>query len=232
MFILNNTAAPPTGTCMFTGDPAQPSLSHGIISTASPVPYLVSPLVQSRISTSVGVGSGTGSDHTADRTIIISGANITLQVKAATLQTGGMTTDITSQVTLTGANAKFRALFSGDVPPGGFANIGFDLIPTSAIQEIVQKSGASATNKMHAEVLATVTLIGAMSGNSVSGTPWTFPVTVCNDCVVVNSGGTANACPLTVSQPRTGNPCNPYQDGIVDCCLDTTMNLVCPGTHM
>jgi hypothetical protein len=54
-------------------------------------------------------------------------------------------------------------------------------------------------------------------------------VTVCNNtqglCVVVDNG----VCPFT-GTPRTGNACNIFQDGVVDCCRDaTTNNLICPA---
>jgi hypothetical protein len=52
-------------------------------------------------------------------------------------------------------------------------------------------------------------------------------VAVCNDCVV----NVVGSCVLTPKAfvPRRGNPCNPYQDGALDCCTNESGGLVCPA---
>jgi hypothetical protein len=80
-------------------------------------------------------------------------------------------------------------------------------------------------------VLANVEAFGDLQGTEIVADPYQYPVTICNDCVV-NNLGACSALPVgTIA--RTGNPCNPFQDGIVDCC-EGTNGPVCPavGTMM
>ena len=217
--VLNNTAV--ADSCSLTGDPNQPFIAHGEIYSGSPKGYMLTPLIQSRVTTG-GAGSGAAVDPTT-RTIFFKGANVTLDVKAVSIERadGSFTNP---NVTLSGQQAQFSALFSGSLPPGGSANVAFELIPVQTLRTIQMASGAGPTDRMRAEVLATITILGELNGDEVSAQPFTFPVSVCNDCVVVNLG----ACPVT-AMARTGNACNPFQDGVVDCCTDADGFLTCPA---
>jgi hypothetical protein len=215
--ILDNTAAP-IGMCLLTGTIGQPTVSHGQISTLSPSGYLFTPLFQSKISAAAG-------QETA-RTLTFEGANVDLTVEAVTIQSAnGTFTKVMPPPTLDGTDGQFQALFSGSLPPGGTANASFEIIPLSTIGSIVQQSGAGPTDHLSAEVKAVIKPFGTLGGDRVDGTPFQYPVTVCNDCVVVDHG----ACPLT-GTVRLGNSCQPFQDQPVDCCRDASNNLVCPGT--
>ncbi len=216
--VLNNTAV--TTTCQFSGDPGQPFIAHGEIYSKSPQGYLLTPLIQSRVSSS-GAGSGAAVDPST-RTIYLKAANIDLEVKAATVEHADGTFS-NPTVTIPENLAKQSALFSAALLPAGSTNISFELIPTQTLRAIEQAVAPSATDRMRVEVLATVTVVGDLNGDDLSAQPFTYPVTVCNDCIVHNVG----ACPTTIT-PRTGNACNPYQDGDIDCC---TMDgsLVCPA---
>lgn len=109
-FILNNTA-PPVSACTFTGDSGQPFIAAGSISQVSPQGYIFNPLLQSRITATMGMES--------ERTIHLEGANVTLQ-----LANGGMT-------------QSFTALFSGSLAPNnGTTNVSFELIPVSSINAL------------------------------------------------------------------------------------------------
>lgn len=110
--------------------------------------------------------------------------------------------------------AKFTSLVSGSVPPLGSVNVSFEVVPAS----VAATPG---------EYSANITVFGTLGGGRIDGEPFNYPVTVCENCIVRNAG----ACPLTASNPMTGNPCNPFQDGIVDCCMNGT-TLVCPGNTM
>jgi hypothetical protein len=214
--ILNNTA-PPQGMCLLTGATGQPFISHGEISTLSPSGYLFTPLIQSKI-------TATSTTDTT-KTITFDGANVELTVEAVTLQHADGTFTKPAPTPLTGTDNKFQALFSGSLMPGGTANVSFEIIPVSTIATIVQNSGAAATDHLSAEVKAVINPFGTMGGDRVNGTPFQYPVTVCNDCVVVNHG----ACPITGGTVRVGDECQPFQDGTVDCCTSNGV-LTCPGT--
>jgi hypothetical protein len=214
--ILNNTAVQ-GGTCVLLGTQGQPFKAHGQISTLSPAGYLFTPLFESNITATAG--------QEITRTLMFQGANVELTVEALTIQHADGTFTKPTPPVLEGTDGKFQSLFSGSLPPGGSANASFEIIPASTIASIAQASGAGATDHMAAEVKAIIKPFGTMGGDRVDGTPFQYPVTVCNDCVVVDHG----ACPLT-GTVRTGDACQPYQDSIVDCCRDASNNLICPGT--
>lgn len=217
MIVLNNTAVATT-TCTLTGATSQPFIAHGEINAKSPDGYLLTPLIQSRVMASTSM-------DTLQRTISLTGANVALTVESVSLEhPDGSFTNGT--VTLSGQQAQFASLFSATLPPAGTVNVGFDVLPVQTLRQILTSSGAGATDKLRAEVLATVTVLGTLDGDKISATPFQYPITVCTGCVVNNLG----TCPLPIGTvPRIGNPCNPFQDGTVDCCLDASNTLECPG---
>jgi hypothetical protein len=214
--ILNNTAVS-GDSCALTGDASQAFLAHGQINASSPQGYLLTPLFESAI-TSTGASD-------LQRTILLSGANIELSVVAMTVTHTDGTTTNPPLPTLSGTDAKFRVLFSGSLPPGGTANFAFEVVPVSAMRTIMAAAGAGPDDSVNAEVTAKVTADGTMGGDRVDSSPFTYPITVCNDCVLVEHG----ACADFMGTVRTGNACNPFQDGPVDCCTDDTGALVCPA---
>lgn len=205
MVILNNTAV--TGTsCSLTGDPTQPFNPAGIINAQSPQGYLVTPLVQSNITLPTQ-----DTVSVAQRTIILQGARVHLAIPTGS--TG---------ITLDPAEANFMALFSGSVPPEGTANVAFELVPESVVQKV---AALGFTSSVHVEVVATVTMFGTLDGNKLDAQPWQYPVTICNDCVLQNIG----TCGAGLTPKNFGNPCNMFQDGVVDCCVNGG-SLVCPAS--
>jgi hypothetical protein len=222
MIVLNNTAI--SGSCALTGDPGQPFTSHGEIFALSNKGYLLTPLIQSRVSTAV-TGAGNGSTTTVDpltKTIFLDGADVKLTLVAATIEQGGSysTTQLNQEL------PAFRVLFSGSLPPEGTVNVGFEVISPAQLRDIVSRSGANITGgqNLQAEVSAEVTITGKLGGDSIKALPFTYPISVCTDCIVNNIG----ACPATTTV-STGNACNMFQDGVVDCCSDGTGSLVCPA---
>lgn len=206
MIVLGNSAVVVgTLTCTFTGDIAQPSISQGIIASQSPVPYVLTPLLQSRLTALMG--------QELTKTISIQGADISLTAVSA----GAPALPDTS----------FQVLASGFLAPNaGTANISFDLIPVTDLKAIDSALGTSPGSVV---IQANVTVHGVLGGDRVDSLPFVYGVTVCNNCVIVNDG----LCPLKVTTPRIGNPCNIYQDGAVDCCTNmTTGVLECPGPTM
>jgi hypothetical protein len=215
MIVLNNTAIS-GDTCTLTGATSQPFIAHGQIFAKSPNGYFLTPLIESRVMSADSV------DDT-QRTIFLTGANVSLEVKAVTIEHADGSFANGPAITL--AQPQFSALFSGSLPPAGSVNVGFDVIPPQVLRQILTGSGASATDKMTAEVLATVNILGTLGGDALESSPFQFPVAVCNNCVVVDNG----TCPMNLMEARPGNACNVYQDGVVDCCHDASNNLVCPG---
>jgi hypothetical protein len=206
MDVLNNTTVTTGTSCVLTGMTGQAFTSQGVIAAASPVGYLATPLIESRITALTGQES--------IKTIHLQGATVHLSLPAGS--TG---------ITLDPNEAAFDAPFSGDLPPSGTANVGFEIVPESVITKV---RALGAAMPVHVELKADIRVYGELSGSRIEATPWIYPVTVCNDCVVAVAG----TCPATIMTPRVGNPCNVFQDGVVDCCVSSTGALVCPATTM
>lgn len=204
MFILNDTAPPTGGTCMFTGTLGQPFISTGMIDTRTRLGYMFNPLVESQVTAIMGKESL--------RTIEVQGANIDLSVEDA----GG------ASVTVPAKDQHFSTLTSGSLAPnGGTGNFTFQIVPPDTIAAIK----AATSNPVTLE--ATVQVYGTLGGGQVNARPFTYPVTVCTDCLVVDGGPCAGSGAV---MPKSTNPCQPYQDGTVTCCEGSggSADLVCP----
>jgi hypothetical protein len=138
----------------------------------------------------------------SQRAIHVEGANVVLSTASPT---GSLT-----------QTAAYTVLTSGTLNPGSTLNVAFELIPAANIQAISTKTQLSAS----------VTMFGTLGGSKIESEPFTYPVTVCTDCIIRSVG----ACsPATATPMNLGDPCNPFQDGIVDCCTSGT-SLVCPAS--
>lgn len=201
-------------TCSFESSDNEPFIGHGVISAFSPAPYLIFPQMKSRITT-------TDSSQQELKTIQIRGARVNLDFKDAAV--GAL---------VSADNKKFQTLFSGPLSPnaGSTTDGIFELIPDGALAAIA--AGKRPGDDFETEVVGKIVVFGDLTGNEVTSQEFQFPVTICTNCVLANvrAGGTFPPCPM-VGTIRPGNACNPYQDGVVDCCVDEANNneLVCPG---
>ena len=198
MYILNNTA-PPSDSCLLTGATSQPFLAHGRIFSGSPIGYLFTPLIQSRQVLLEG------ETDMASRTIFLNGANVSLKVVSGSASIPG---------------PQFSSLFAASLPPSGSVNVGFDIITPAQLAAIDPGLGANGS----VEILADISVFGKLGGKEIESPVFSYPVTVCANCVVANLG----VCPLPEAGPL-GNSCNAFQDGTVGCCTDAGGNLVCPA---
>ncbi len=215
MIVLQNMAPPITGICSFTPTIGQAGLSSGLWSIGSFSPYILNPLIQSRVTAVMG--------SELERTITLQGADVHVTVQSASVATSTGTTNPT--ITLSPTDSAFKALFAGTVAPnGGLTALGMNLLPTTILDEISQQTGASSSNSVHVTLLADIDIYGTMGGGRVDAVPFQYPVTVCNDCIVDVIG----TCPVT-GAVATGNPCNIFQDEPVDCCTESTGKITCPA---
>ena len=230
MVIVQNSAV--GEKCEFT-DLMPPFNPRGSIFIDSPVPYLFTPVVESRINAVMGMEQG--------KTIALHGARIDLAVDALeVVHADGTTTQVTfadsELATLkTAGSTHFKSLFAAPLPPNmGRSNVAFDVVPLSMLTAIKMKAAGSATDRVHAQLVATVSVFGDLAGDEVTGLPFEYPVTVCSDCVVhvlKDDTGKAIPCPVPMATTvKTGNACNVFQDGVVDCCTTTTGAHVCPAS--
>lgn len=200
-FILNNSAPPPGVICTFTGDVAQPFIAAGAISYLSPEGYVFTPLLESRITATLG--------HEAERTIHLEGANVTLQVANG------------------GTMQNFTALFAGSLAPNqGTSNVSFELLPKSSIMAL---GNATQNVEVVANIAPYGTLGGGRIDGEPFQYPITI-VAAGNGIVngVQPPVSCKGFVPTTTSTP---NPCNNYQDGTVQCCIASATSMtVAPGT--
>lgn len=218
-FIVNNTAATEGGTCTFTGDLTQPFTAAGVISFDSPGGYVMAPLFDSNL---------TATDTmTNQRAIHLQGANIHAEVANG------------------GAHQDYSVLFSGTLfPNGGTTNVAFEALPKSSMNAFATMNSGAGQNT---EVILTITPYGTLGGGRIDGEPFQYPITivasghgVTHGLAGFDSAGNAEVegaqpCQGYTTVARQGNPCNPYQDGDVDCCVhvnmvdDTTGTARCPA---
>lgn len=219
--IVDNSAAPLT-SCTFNGDPNQPFQTSGTLSTSSPNGYFFAPLLKSRLTFTAGMEVA--------RTITIQGARVDLTVVSMQqVDNNGTITDLTSgaQAKLSSNVQHFQTIVTGTLPPLGNANVGFEVVPWAAIPQLT--AGIDLTrSRFRAEIKAHVVVFGRLGDGDINSDGFDYGVTLCNDCVINVLG----PCPSLGVTPRAGNSCNPFQDGVADCCLETGNVLRCPARTM
>jgi hypothetical protein len=192
--------------CTFTADEGAPYLSSGSYSVGSPLPYEAHVLIQSRLTLR--------EDQEAQaRTVQMRGARVDLAFANPDDDPG-----------IQDEYLHFTSLFSAPVTPGGLATAGFDLVPSQVSIALIEKLDAKPEPVPSIQLVATVEAYGDLAGDEVVTQSFVFPVAVTE---LRNNLGT---CPLPAGTTvRTGNACNPFQDGIVDCC-QASDGVVCPAT--
>ncbi|MBL9014400.1 MAG: hypothetical protein JNL83_09490 [Myxococcales bacterium] len=207
---LSKNVAPGMG-CTFSASAAEQFTAHGTYSMFATRGYRMYPQLVSQLTAADG--------QTQARTIQVRGARVDLTFADSSL--GGFPSELT----------KFQSLFSAPLPPnGGIADGAFELIPAELARMVAAAKGVTMTTTEHVktELIAKVVVFGDLAGDEVVSQEFQFPVTLCNDCVTTSLG----ACPIdTAVTPIvnvTPNVCNPFQDGVVDCCVQNN-ELVCPA---
>lgn len=191
------------------------SRGNGAIEAVSPVDYVLTPIVQNSASSQSG-------KYTAQRTAFLEGARVDLEfsdpnlftaAEIAQMQTDGLT--------------KFSSPFSATVTPdAGTTGTAIAIIPVELLAKISPKLTAASPSTT---VTARVRVYGKMGGGDVEGEQFFYPVRVCDSLKKPGSCTIQSLAPscTAISNPKIGNPCNPYQDSPVDCCT-ANGNTVCP----
>lgn len=201
------------GSCKITGVLTAPGRASGIIEVASPVDYRLTPVVQNFASSASG-------KLTAQRTAFLEGARVDLTFENESLFTAAELTELTDA-----GITKFSSAFSAAVSPdGGTSGVDFSVVPSELLAKLRPKLASLGTTVVNVRLR----LYGKMGGSSVESEPFFYPVTVCDHNVVPCVIGTTFTCGAPGVTVRKGNPCNPFQDGPVDCCTSAG-TLVCPG---
>jgi hypothetical protein len=221
MLVLKAVAPPTTasaGKCMFTSSAIEPGLARGALDVASGFGYQFVAQLKSRITADPG--------QVDVRTISLRGANVDLAFPDAG-PLSAQIADLQSQGLL-----HFMAPISAPLPPnGGLLDAPFELIPAGVARGVASAlnpaAGFSST-----VVQATFTIVGDLAGGNVSSQAFHYSVTLGKQILITDKGLCSTVSKSFV--PRTGNPCAPGQDFVIDCCESPTAALVCPavGTGM
>ncbi|HEY6177439.1 MAG TPA: hypothetical protein VIX73_23440 [Kofleriaceae bacterium] len=204
-----------TGGCSFSSQATETSLVRGALDVRAHTGYLFIAQLESRITALAGQES--------QRTIFTRGANVDISFSDPNLFSAAELADLNAKNAL-----HFMAPFTAPLSPnGGITDVLFELIPADVALALDAKTTFSSTVAQ-----TSFTVVGDLAGGDVTSQKFQYPVTVVSGGLVNELG----ACSTVSSSftPRVGNPCNPGQDGIVDCCTDTNNHQVCPakGTGM
>ncbi len=96
------------------------------------------------------------------------------------------------------------------------------VIPSQVVELVGNQINEGST------ILATarVKLIGKRGSQKIPSNSIDYPIFLCNGCLIHNLGlCSSNTIP---DSPKAGNPCNPAQDDILECCSEGA-DLVCPA---
>jgi len=196
--------------CTFTSSESEAFIGHGMITAFSPAPYVIHPQMKSRI-----IAEPSEMDQ---KTIQIRGARVNLDFKDS--EVGAL---------VDAKNKKFQTLFSAPLAPnsGSVTDGIFELIPDGALASIADSIPEGEV--FETEVVGKIVVFGDLAGDEVTSQEFQFPVTICSNCVLAAFGQPDfPTCPV-MAAGRQGNACNMFQDGVVDCCRESTGGLVCPA---
>lgn len=220
IIVLNN--AVPDDGCILTAAEGAAFDSSGIvdaqgaIADVAGVGFFVVPLIKN-------ISDSADGTLEAERTVILQGARVDLVI--GTHADGTALLDDATMDELTALNAlKFTVPFSGAVSPdGGLAVLSFDGIPLETLARV----GEALDGNERGLIQVVYTVFGeTTAGAGVEADPFSYPVTVCNGCLVTSIG----ACTaIPDGEYPLGGQCNLFQDGPTQCCTNTTGQAVCPA---
>jgi hypothetical protein len=207
IIVLRNVQ--PTAGCVLTAMESEVGISHGTLDAQFHTGYVFAAQLKSRITADT-----TQEDQ---RTIFIDGANVDLTFPGSMLFSAAELADLKT-MGLTHFKSEFSTILK---PNGGLSDVGFELIPAELVDRIAAKSFTQIG------VDASFTVVGDLSGGGVSSQTFHYPVTIVSQGLLHNAGACSELA--TSFAPKVGNPCNPGQDGLVDCCKDPAGKDVCPA---
>src|SRR5262249_25899426 len=109
---------------------------------------------------------------------------------------------------------------------GGVTDASFELIPpeVATALDTALKARPAAPSTV---VQATFTVVGDLAGSNVTSQEFHYSVTLGHQILIDDRG----LCSTVKSSfmARTGNPCFPGQDFVIDCCTSPTQTPICPA---
>ncbi len=203
ILITNNMA--PADMCLLTPSETGPFLAAGTLDLAGSGGYLFFPLIKNLTSSNDGT-------LLSNRTFFAEAFRITLS-----------SPDSVTAAAIAGANSYT-------------VRTGFSVAPDNALfgatVQVLSFDAAKALATRLApfertQIVASVEVIGTLSGDQVSSNVFDFPINVCVGCLVT-SLGPCDMLDSAFMPTAKGNFCNPGQDQAVQCC-STPQGNICPA---
>ncbi len=184
--------------------------------------YFLTPLAEN-----LAVADTTNLQQVGAKTFVAQGAHVDITFNNTDVLSAADQDQLASQ-----GLTHFDARFSGAIQPnGGLSTFGFEAVPADIFNLILMKNphtpGTPYVPIGDVQMLIDIRLFGLMGGDTHESLDFTYPVTVCDTCLIDNVG----LCSTLMSGfiARTGGFCDSDQDGVTDCCIDANNNLLCPA---
>ena len=209
LLILQNQF--PDDGCVISAQEGSLVQDDGTLDVLGGSSYLFTPLVKN---TTLGE---TGTE--VQRRVFITGARVDLRFANEELFSDAEL-EMYRDIGLT----RFEVPLAGSISPdGGTLALSFDIIQAALTRVLTDKISGDA----ELLVLADIRVLGELGGGDIESQTFTFAVRVCAGCLINDVG----ACEMLPDnfEARIGNPCNPFQDGTVDCCVPTAGTPRCPA---
>ena len=213
ILILQNQDTGAGGACTLSTQPTTTFIAAGIIDTASASGYVFNPVIENFSTVPSNINQ-------TQRFFFIEGADVTIDIGNDSDGLPVLTDE--ERAALPTGTLTFRRSFTGVVEPsGGTAAVSIVVLPKEVLDLIAAKT------PVPVELTVDVQVFGSMAGSDASTQIFTYPITVCTDCIKVDAGPCA-ALPSGF-EARPGGGCNVFQDMRLDCCTSATGAEVCPA---
>ncbi|MCD6499271.1 MAG: hypothetical protein J7M25_13345 [Deltaproteobacteria bacterium] len=170
-----------------------------------PAYYNLYPLIQNNLMSTADPSAGTIEENC-----------ITIREARVDLDLGDLGEYVESNLT------KYSVPLSMTICPGEEKVVSVRVIPSQVV-ELIADQISQGSSKL---IIAKVHIVGSRGSHDLSSNSMSYPIFVCNGCLVKNLGlCSSDTIP---SDPEEGNGCNPSQDDPIECCTQGA-ELVCPA---
>lgn len=200
----------PQAGCSISTDASAEFRPSGVIQSNSPRGYVFTPVIQSLL-----VIPANRPD--VQRVVAVRGADIDV-----TFPDGFFSADEEAELR-DDVLTRFSSRFSGTLLAEGTLSVGFVIVPVGLLERVDALLGPGESVEASVEIVA----FGDSDGGEVESIPFTYPVTICSDCLTTDYGDCASLTDADLPDDIS-NSCNAYQDVDVACCTRDGEE-VCPA---
>jgi hypothetical protein len=213
LLIVQNQDSGSGGDCTLDSAPTELFIGAGIIDTLSASGYIMTPVIENFSTVPDQV------DKT-QRFFFLEGAEISIDIGNDSDGLPVLTEE--ERAGLPADLLAFVVNFTGLVEPeNGTTALHIVVVPKEVLDLIAAKT------PVPVEITVNLRVFGTMAGSDASTQVFSYPITVCTDCIKVDVGPcTALADDF---EAHEGGGCNLLQDKQLDCCTSSLGAEVCPA---